>query len=77
MLPSLNFSQLDFVKPSSGFHPVTWERVIQGSQKGEVINLCMTPNCPHPFSDFYFDEILFLQQQNWGLFSLCNLANFP
>ncbi len=28
MPPSLNFSQLDFVKPSSGFHPVTWERVI-------------------------------------------------
>jgi hypothetical protein len=25
--PSLNFSQLDFVEPSSGFHPVTWERV--------------------------------------------------
>ncbi len=24
---SHNFSQLDFVKPSSGFHPVTWERV--------------------------------------------------
>jgi hypothetical protein len=27
MPPSLNFPQLDFVKPSSGFHPVTWERV--------------------------------------------------
>jgi len=27
VLPSLNFQQLDFVKPSSGFHPVTWERV--------------------------------------------------
>jgi hypothetical protein len=26
--PSFNFPQLDFVKPSSGFHPVTWERVI-------------------------------------------------
>jgi hypothetical protein len=25
--PSLNFPQLDFVEPSSGFHPVTWERV--------------------------------------------------
>ncbi len=24
---SLNFPQLDFVKPSSGFHPVTWERI--------------------------------------------------
>jgi hypothetical protein len=33
MPPSLNFSQLDFVKPSSGFHPVTWERVtLLGSQ---------------------------------------------
>jgi hypothetical protein len=27
--PSLNFPQLDFVEPSSGFHPVTWERVNQ------------------------------------------------
>jgi hypothetical protein len=27
MPPSLNFPQLDFVKPSSGFHPVTWVRV--------------------------------------------------
>ncbi len=27
MPPSLNFPQLDLVKPSSGFHPVTWERV--------------------------------------------------
>jgi hypothetical protein len=25
--PSLNFPQLDFVKPLSGFHPVTWEHV--------------------------------------------------
>jgi hypothetical protein len=25
--PSLNFPQLDFVRPSSGFHPVTWECV--------------------------------------------------
>jgi hypothetical protein len=23
-------SQLDFVEPSSGFHPVTWERVTNG-----------------------------------------------
>jgi hypothetical protein len=28
--PSFNFSQLDFVEPSSGFHPVTWERVNDG-----------------------------------------------
>jgi len=27
VLPSLNFPQFDFVKPSSGFHLVTWERV--------------------------------------------------
>jgi hypothetical protein len=27
MPPSLNFPQLDFVEPSSGFHPMTWERV--------------------------------------------------
>jgi len=26
---SLNFPQLDFVKPLSGFHPVTWERVTE------------------------------------------------
>jgi hypothetical protein len=25
--PSLNFPQLDFMEPSSGFHPVTWERI--------------------------------------------------
>jgi len=25
--PSLNFPQLDFVKPPCGFHPMTWERV--------------------------------------------------
>jgi hypothetical protein len=25
--PSFNFPQLDFVRPSNGFHPVTWERV--------------------------------------------------
>ncbi len=24
---SLNFPQFDFVKPSSGFHPVTWEGI--------------------------------------------------
>ncbi len=29
MPPSLNFPQLDFVEPSSGFHSVTWERVIE------------------------------------------------
>jgi hypothetical protein len=27
------FPQLDFVKPSSGFHPVTWERVNQSSSR--------------------------------------------
>jgi hypothetical protein len=30
--PSLNFPQLDFVKPSSGFHPVTWKRVNASQQ---------------------------------------------
>jgi hypothetical protein len=46
VLPSLNFPQLDFVKPSSGFHPVTWERVISDELslltfniKKEVINV--------------------------------------
>ncbi len=28
------FPQLDFVKPSSGFHPVTWERVMQRVGEG-------------------------------------------
>ncbi len=32
MPPSLNFPQLDFVEPSSGFHPVTWERVTNEGQ---------------------------------------------
>ncbi len=42
----LNFPALDFVKPSSGFHPVTWERVstspstysepTQGLHKGSI-----------------------------------------
>ncbi len=27
MPPNLNFPQLDFVEPLSGFHPVTWERI--------------------------------------------------
>jgi len=27
VLPSLNFPQLDCVRPSRGFHPVTWERI--------------------------------------------------
>jgi hypothetical protein len=31
--PSLNYPQLDFVKPSSGFHPVTWEH-LQTSKLG-------------------------------------------
>jgi hypothetical protein len=31
--PSLNFPQLDFVEPSSGFHPVTWERVTSRKKK--------------------------------------------
>ncbi len=52
--------------------------------KGTMFHSCprftkgMTPNCPHPINDFYFDFwFLLFQQQNWGFFSLCNLANFP
>jgi hypothetical protein len=30
-------SQLDFVKPSSGFHPVTWERVIHINRLGHMV----------------------------------------
>jgi hypothetical protein len=37
--PSLNFPQLDFVKPSSGFHPVTWERVIETPTWERVIEI--------------------------------------
>jgi hypothetical protein len=37
---SLNFPQLDFVEPSSGFHPVTWERV----NKLVVVALLATKN---------------------------------
>ncbi len=33
------FLQLDFVKPSSGFHPVTWERVnFDGAYDWKVVN---------------------------------------
>ncbi len=32
MPTSLNFSQFDFVEPSSGFHHVTWERVIYNEE---------------------------------------------
>jgi hypothetical protein len=39
VLPSLNFPQLDFVRPSSGFHPVTWERVNQGAFLGYEQNM--------------------------------------
>jgi predicted RNA-binding protein with PUA-like domain len=39
--PSLNFPQLDFVKPSSGFHLVTWECVTNNvvERVEEFINL--------------------------------------
>ncbi len=38
MPPSLNFPQLDFVKPSSGFHLVTWERVKEGDAEHVTTN---------------------------------------
>jgi hypothetical protein len=40
--PNLTFPQLDFVKPSSGFHPVTWERVSKGLQQIQLPNLTVT-----------------------------------
>jgi hypothetical protein len=40
--PSLNFPQLDFVKPSSGFHPVTWERVM-AHHENKNANFSMHP----------------------------------
>ncbi len=45
MPPSLNFPQLDFVKPSSGFHPVTWERII-GCEHEEVLGFQRTMFSP-------------------------------
>jgi len=36
--PSLDFPQLDFVKPSSGFHPVTSERV-KSEDGGEKVQI--------------------------------------
>jgi hypothetical protein len=49
--PSLNFLQLDFVKPSSGFHPVTWERVKGDSQLlvvgSQIGNLTPRPSLNH------------------------------
>jgi len=42
--PSLNFPQLDFVKPSSGFHPVTWECINTngvGNLMGWRVNDCL------------------------------------
>ncbi len=43
MPPSLNFPQLDFVKPSSGFHPVTWERVTfeMWKEEGNGVNFSL------------------------------------
>ncbi len=38
MPPSLNFSQLDFVKPSSGFHPVTWECVNVSHEEAAAVD---------------------------------------
>jgi hypothetical protein len=35
--PNLNFLQLDFVKPPSGFHPVTWERVKLDEESKEYV----------------------------------------
>ncbi len=43
MPPSLNFSQLDFVRPSSGFHPVTWERI----SLGDYVLWFLGPICKH------------------------------
>jgi hypothetical protein len=47
--PSLNFSQLDFVKPSSGFHPVTWERV----------SICGNKEQGYPMTKFKSFKVLF------------------
>jgi hypothetical protein len=47
--PSLNFPQLDFVKPSSGFHPVTWERVTCGDINGKLKMSVVSHNDQHIF----------------------------
>jgi hypothetical protein len=38
VLPSFNFPQLDFVKPSNGFHPVTWERVNEAVNVNQLLD---------------------------------------
>ncbi len=43
MPPSLNFPQVYFVKPSSGFHPVTWERVTQVGVSGRWMVIAPRP----------------------------------
>ncbi len=64
---SLNFSQLDFVKPSSGFHPVTWERVkiptIHVSYTFNYLALLQCNLVEHPIVDIWedLDTLRFLQ----------------
>ncbi len=48
------FPQLDFGKPSSGFHPVTWERVIGGV---DVIMISDFYQSPHVKDSWIFQNI--------------------
>jgi hypothetical protein len=62
VLPSLNFPQLDFVRPSSGFHPVTWERVT--SSPRDVANIS-TANIPS--REFSFNRGRLRPRSAWPL----------
>jgi hypothetical protein len=66
---SLNFSQLDFVKPSSGFHPVTWERVNAQVVLG-ILSSCviLLTFLSHIDSFFFFLPISFgrFQQKSYA-----------
>ncbi len=59
MPPSLNFPQLDFVKPSSGFHPVTWERVTWNMEFVNICNLSKNLNkdCDLGMKPFYKENL--------------------
>jgi hypothetical protein len=65
MLPSHNFPQLVFVRPSSGFHLVTWERVIRA-----------TPPPPPPFPMLGAWATMLTSFMNEDRMSLMNFRRF-
>jgi hypothetical protein len=56
MPPSLNFPQLDFVEPSTGFHPVTWERVIEHFSKW--VKLIVLLDKSHKTNHVFLQQVL-------------------